>query len=89
MEKKGIRNGCLYTVESIDPAAETLKLEGLDGELSFDQAKTCLRLSWAQTYASCQGSEFGGSLRLWTARTSSSLSGTYSSACPAPEQMRR
>ena len=65
MEKRGIRNGCLYTVESLDPAAETVKLEGVDGELSFDQAKTCLRLSYAQTYASCQGSEFGGSLRLW------------------------
>ena len=38
---------------------------GLDGELNFHQAKTCLRLSYAQTYASCQGSEFGGSLRLW------------------------
>ena len=64
METRGIRNGCLYTVESLDPAAETVKLEGVDGELSFDQAKTCLRLSYAQTYASCQGSEFGGSLRL-------------------------
>jgi hypothetical protein len=37
----------------------------VDGELSFDQAKTRLRLSYAQTYASCPGTEFGGSLRLW------------------------
>jgi hypothetical protein len=65
VEKKGIRNGCLYTVDSIDAAAQTLRLQGVDGELSFDQAKTCLRLSFAQTYASCQGTEFGGSLRLW------------------------
>jgi hypothetical protein len=33
--------------------------------MSFDQAKVLLRLSYAQAYASCQGSEFGGSLRLW------------------------
>jgi hypothetical protein len=64
VEKKGIKNGCLYTVESIDAAAETLTLQGVDGELSFAQAKTCLCLSYAQTYASCQGSEFGGTLRL-------------------------
>ena len=32
--------------------------------LTYEQAKAWLRLSFAQTYASCQGSEFGGSLRL-------------------------
>jgi hypothetical protein len=63
VERK-VRNGCLYTVESIDAAAGTLSLEGV-GELTFDQAKAWLRLSFAQTYASCQGTEFGGSLRLW------------------------
>jgi hypothetical protein len=65
VEKRGIRNGCMYTVETIVAAAETLTLQGLDGELGFDQAKTCMRLSFAQTYASCQGTEFDGSLRLW------------------------
>jgi hypothetical protein len=64
VERK-VRNGCLYTVESIDVAAERLSLEAVDGELTFDQAKGWLRLSYAQTYASCQGTEFGGSLRLW------------------------
>ena len=63
-EKKGIRNGCLYVVESIDAAAETLKLQGLSDAISFEQAKAWLRLSYAQTYASCQGTEFSGSLRL-------------------------
>ena len=61
---KGVRNGCLYTVESVDPEAMTLTLK--EGPaLTFEQAKAWLRLSYAQTYASCQGTEFGGSLRLW------------------------
>jgi hypothetical protein len=61
---KAIRNGCLYTVESIDTESKTLVLEG-GGSLTFDQAKTWLRLSYAQTFASCQGTEFDGSLCLW------------------------
>jgi hypothetical protein len=51
---KAVRNGCLYTVESIDPEAQTLVLEGV-GSLAFDQARAWLRLSYARTYASCQG----------------------------------
>ena len=62
-ERKGIRNGCLYTVERIDVPSETLRLAGV-GDVTFDQAKAWLRLSYAQTYASCQGTEFAGSLRL-------------------------
>jgi hypothetical protein len=61
---KAIRNGCLYTVESLDTEAKTLVLEGA-GSLTFDQARAWLRLSYAQTYASCQGTEFDGSLCLW------------------------
>jgi hypothetical protein len=61
---KAIRNGCLYTVESIDASAQTLVLEGV-GSVTFDQAKAWLRLSYAQTYASCQGTEFADSLCLW------------------------
>jgi hypothetical protein len=64
-ERKGVRNGCLYTVESVDAAAQSLTLCDVEGALSFEQAKLLLRLSYAQTYASCQGTEFGGSLRLW------------------------
>jgi hypothetical protein len=59
-----VRNGCLYTVESVDGQAKTLTLEGV-GTMSFEQAKVHLRLSYAQTYASCQGTEFAGSLCLW------------------------
>ena len=63
-ERRGVRNGCLYTVESIDLASETLRLQGLEADFTFEQAKQWLRLSFAQTYASCQGTEFSGSLRL-------------------------
>ena len=62
-EKKGIRNGVLYKVEHLDEEQERVYLE--EGTaLTYEQAKAWLRLSFAQTYASCQGSEFGGSLRL-------------------------
>jgi hypothetical protein len=61
---KAVRNGCLYTVESIDPGAQTLVLSGV-GSLTFDQARAWLRLSYAQTYASCQGTEFADSVCLW------------------------
>jgi hypothetical protein len=61
---KAIRNGCIYTVESLDTEAKTLVLEGV-GSLTFDQARAWLRLSYAQTYASCQGTEFADSLCLW------------------------
>jgi hypothetical protein len=59
-----VRNGCLYTVESVDAQAQTLSLEGV-GTITFEQAKVHLRLSYAQTYASCQGTEFAESLCLW------------------------
>ena len=62
-ERKGIRNGCLYTVTEI--GKETLRVQELpDTELSFDQVKSWLRLSYAQTYASVQGTEFTAQLRL-------------------------
>jgi hypothetical protein len=61
---RAVRNGCLYTVESIDPGAQTLVIEGV-GSLTFDQARAWLRLSYAQTYASCQGTEFADSVCLW------------------------
>jgi hypothetical protein len=57
----GIQNGVLYKV--VDVTDETLSLEG-GVVLTHDQAKKWLRLSYAQTYASCQGSEFDGPLRL-------------------------
>jgi hypothetical protein len=57
----GIQNGVLYKVESVSQAAVVL-----EGGLSLTHAhvKSWLRLSFAQTYASCQGSEFNGPLRL-------------------------
>jgi hypothetical protein len=62
---RGIRNGCLCTVASVDADAKSITLEGIEGSLTFEQAKALLRLSYAQAYASCQGTEFSGSLRLW------------------------
>ena len=60
-EKKGLRNQVLYTVESISD--DEIRLQ--DGiVLSYEDAKKYMRLSYAQTYASCQGTEFEGTLAL-------------------------
>ncbi len=62
-ERRGIRNGCLYTVAEIGD--DTVRLEELGGAtFTFDQVKSWLRLSYAQTYASVQGTEFDAPLRL-------------------------
>ncbi|MCP3864183.1 MAG: AAA family ATPase, partial [Aestuariibacter sp.] len=50
-----VRNGCLYEVEHVD--GESVKLCGVDAALTHEQASKTLRLSFAQTYASCQGTE--------------------------------
>ncbi len=62
-EKKGVRNGCLYTVESVGEGR--VQLEGLPTAFTYEQTTLWLRLSYAQTYASCQGTEFTESLCLW------------------------
>jgi hypothetical protein len=62
-EKKGVRNGCLYTVAAVGDGK--VSLAGLETVFSYEQVKLWLRLSYAQTYASCQGTEFDGTLRLW------------------------
>ena len=51
----------LYTVESC--GEERVQLAS-GPSLTHEQAKAWLRLSFAQTYASCQGTEFAGTLRL-------------------------
>ena len=55
-----IRSGCLYTVEAV--GADALLLLG-EGKVPFAQSG-CLRLAHAQTYASCQGTEFPGTRAL-------------------------
>jgi hypothetical protein len=62
-EKKGIRNGCLYTVASVGD--DTVRFENVEASFTYEQVKQWLRLSYAQTYASCQGTEFEGPLCLW------------------------
>ncbi len=61
-ERRGIRNGCVYTVTEV--LTDAVKLQELDGAFSFEQVKNWLRLSYAQTYASVQGTEFTAQLRL-------------------------
>jgi hypothetical protein len=63
--RHGIQNGVLYSVESVTSEAVVL-IGGVS--LTHAHAKSCLRLSYAQTYASCQGSEFDGPLRLHDTR---------------------
>jgi len=63
-EKKGVRNQCLYTVKEL--GEDTATFEELDGAaFTHEQVRQWFRLSYAQTYASCQGTEFDGPLRLW------------------------
>jgi len=63
-EKRGIRNGLLYTVASIDREAQKVQFEGIEHAFSFDQVKKWLVLSFARTYASIQGTEFEESVCL-------------------------
>jgi hypothetical protein len=62
-EKKGVRNQCLYTVKEV--GEDIVRFEELESTFTHEQAKQWFRLSYAQTYASCQGTEFDGPLRLW------------------------
>ena len=62
-EKKGIRNHVLYTVKCIEK--EKVRLVGLPHWYTFEQVKKWLVLAYAQTYASCQGTECDGPVCLW------------------------
>jgi len=62
-ERKGIRNGCLYTV--LEVTDETVLIQELPGIVfTHEQVKMWLRLSFVQTYAAVQGTEFDAQLRL-------------------------
>ncbi len=67
-ERRGIRNNVMYRVVKIDDTVHVSKCSVTSGSelisLSFGQVAALLRLSYAQTYASCQGTEFVDSLRL-------------------------
>ena len=61
-----IRNNVLYRVTALEGDSATLVLaqgEGDPIELTLAQVGEWLRLSYAQTYASCQGTEFSDTLR--------------------------
>ncbi len=59
-----VRNNVAYTVVAV--TADKVKVQG-DGEfeLSHEQAGAMPRLSHTVTYASCQGTEFDGTVKLW------------------------
>ncbi len=56
-----IRNGVLYVVTAATHDTVTLG----DIQLTHAQAAASLRLSYARTYASIQGTEFDGTVALW------------------------
>ena len=61
VEKRGIRNGCEYILETVCASSVTLR----DGPtLTHEQAVAVLRLPFAMTYASVQGRETEGTLCL-------------------------
>ena len=61
--KKGIRNNVLYTITKIEDDTVTLKGDE-EIKLSFAQVQQLTRLSFARTFASCQGTEFDTALCL-------------------------
>ena len=58
----GLRHNVRYRIEAV--SATTVRLQGVQSELSAEQAARHLRLPWASTYASAQGLEFDGRLEL-------------------------
>ena len=64
--RKGIRNNVLYRVTALGEDSATVistQSEGEPIELTLSQVAEILRLSFAQTYASVQGTEFSDTLR--------------------------
>ena len=57
----GLRHNVRYRIEAV--SATTVRLQGVQSELSAEQAARHLRLPWASTYASAQGLEFDGRLK--------------------------
>ncbi len=62
--KRGVRNNVLYTVVKIEDDTVTVREGDEEIKLSFAQVQQLLRLSFARTRASCQGTEFDSALRL-------------------------
>ena len=65
---KRVRNNVVYTVKGIDEEHVKISAEG-EGDagtltLTYQQIAELTRLSFARTYASCQGTEFDSTLRL-------------------------
>ena len=60
-----VRNNVVYVVEALNEESLALKSETNEElTLSYEQAADLLRLSFARTYASIQGTEFDDTVRL-------------------------
>ena len=57
-----VKNGIMYKLEAIE---DEHVLFTTGERLTFQEVARDLRMSFAQTYMSCQGSEFHDSLKLW------------------------
>ena len=59
-----LQKGCFYVVSEVSETS--VSLTDQEKPLSLEQASRCLRLSYAITYASCQGLTLHGVVRLHT-----------------------
>ena len=62
LPEKGLYNGCPYTIVEITDDAVAFK--ELEKPLCIKKVQEAMRLSFASTYAGCQGTEFTGTLCL-------------------------
>ena len=63
--KRGIRNNCVYKVTGLEEDSVCVRYEEEPPiKLTYTQVASWLRLSFARTYASVQGTEFSETLRL-------------------------
>ena len=53
----------LYTIATLENGVVAFK--ELPGTFTHEQVRSFFDLSWAMTYASCQGTEVDDKLRLW------------------------
>ena len=60
-----VRNSCFYEVLAADPERVTIATEEGEAELTHAATSRLLRLSYALTYASCQGLTLKERVRLW------------------------
>ena len=55
---RGVKSGCLYTIEHLARLNDCIKIQGIEKPFKLQEIQRFFRLSYARTYASCQGCEF-------------------------------